>query len=86
MFWTAPAFTKFTTTRSPPWTIALSKAGPTSAGGATERRAGRGDAAIRGPTAETVIANHPATGYECTVHSAAVNAVMAGCKAEYFPV
>ena len=35
---------------------------------------------------ETVIANHPATGYECTVHSAAVNAVMAGCKAEYFPV
>ena len=29
---------------------------------------------------ETVIANHPATGFECTVHAAAVNAVMA----EYF--
>ena len=36
--------------------------------------------------AETVIAEHPATGLECTIHSAAVNAVMAGCKAEYFPV
>jgi len=30
---------------------------------------------------ETVIANHLATGYECTVHAAAVRAVMAGCKA-----
>jgi len=35
---------------------------------------------------ETVIASHPATGFECTVHAAAVNAVMAGCKPEYFPV
>ena len=38
----------------------------------------------RPPT--TVIASHPATGFECTIHSAAVNAVMAGCKPEYFPV
>jgi hypothetical protein len=35
---------------------------------------------------ETVIATHPATGLECTVHAAAVNAVMAGCKPEYLPV
>lgn len=35
---------------------------------------------------ETVIATHPATGLECSVHSAAVNAVMAGCLPEYFPV
>ncbi len=35
---------------------------------------------------ETPIAVHPATGYECTVHAAAVNAVMAGCRPEYFPV
>lgn len=35
---------------------------------------------------ETVIATHPATGFQCTLHSAAVNAVMAGCKPEYFPV
>lgn len=35
---------------------------------------------------ETVLAAHPATGLECTVHAAAVNAVMAGCKPEYFPV
>jgi len=35
---------------------------------------------------ETVIATHPATGLECTVHAAAVNAVMAGCLPEYFPV
>lgn len=35
---------------------------------------------------ETVIAGHPATGFECTVHAAAVNAVMAGCKPEFFPV
>ncbi|MGZ0188688.1 MAG: hypothetical protein ACKVH0_11910 [Alphaproteobacteria bacterium] len=35
---------------------------------------------------ETVLAVHPATGLECTVHAAAVNAVMAGCKPEYFPV
>ena len=41
---------------------------------------------FEGRPAETVIAVHPATGFECTVHAAAVNAVMAGCKAEYFPV
>lgn len=35
---------------------------------------------------ETVIATHPATGLECTIHAAAVNAVMAGCLPEYFPV
>jgi hypothetical protein len=35
---------------------------------------------------ETVLGVHPATGLECTVHAAAVNAVMAGCKPEYFPV
>ena len=35
---------------------------------------------------ETPIARHPATGLECTVHAAAVNAVMAGCRPEYFPV
>lgn len=39
-----------------------------------------------GRPAETVLATHPATGFECTVHAAAVNAVMAGCKPEYFPV
>ena len=41
---------------------------------------------FEGRPPETVIATHPATGFECTVHAAAVNAVMAGCKAEYFPV
>jgi hypothetical protein len=35
---------------------------------------------------ETVIAVHPATGLEFTLHSAAVNAVMAGCLPEHFPV
>ena len=35
---------------------------------------------------ETVIATHPATGLECTIHAAAVNAVMSGCLPEYFPV
>lgn len=34
----------------------------------------------------TVLARHPATGLELTIHSAAVNAVMAGCLPEYFPV
>ncbi|MBT4486260.1 MAG: hypothetical protein HOK30_19020 [Rhodospirillaceae bacterium] len=41
---------------------------------------------FEGRPAETVIATHPATGFECTVHAAAVNAVMAGCKPEFFPV
>lgn len=35
---------------------------------------------------ETVICSHPATGRNCTLLSAAVNAVMAGCRPEYFPV
>ncbi|MEM7254970.1 MAG: hypothetical protein AAF493_26515 [Pseudomonadota bacterium] len=35
---------------------------------------------------DTVIAAHAATGNECTLQSAAVNAVMAGCLPEYFPV
>src|SRR5690242_17529793 len=35
---------------------------------------------------DTVIATHPATTLELTLHSAAVNAVMAGCLPEYFPV
>ena len=42
--------------------------------------------AFEGRPPETPIAAHPATGYECTLHAAAVNAVMAGCKPEYFPV
>ncbi|MDP6872641.1 MAG: hypothetical protein QF521_03860 [Alphaproteobacteria bacterium] len=41
---------------------------------------------FEGRPAETVLAAHPATGLECTVHAAAVNAVMAGCRPEYFPV
>ena len=36
--------------------------------------------------AETVIASHPATGLELSLHAAAVNAVMAGCLPEYFAV
>ena len=39
-----------------------------------------------GRPAEAVIATHPATGLQLTVHAAAVNAVMAGCLPEYFPV
>jgi hypothetical protein len=35
---------------------------------------------------ETVISRHPATTLELTLHTAAVNAVMAGCLPEYFPV
>jgi hypothetical protein len=34
----------------------------------------------------TVIATHPATGLELSLHAAAANAVMAGCLPEYFPV
>lgn len=41
---------------------------------------------FEGRPPETVIASHPATGLECTVHAAAVNAVMAGCLPEYLPV
>jgi hypothetical protein len=36
--------------------------------------------------AEIVIAHHPATGLDLSLHAAAVNAVMAGCLPEYFPV
>src|SRR4029453_15656930 len=36
--------------------------------------------------ADTVISKHPATGLELSLHAAAVNAVMAGCLPEYFPV
>ena len=36
--------------------------------------------------AETVISHHPATGLDLSLHSAAVNAVMAGCLPEHFPV
>ncbi|MEE9254241.1 MAG: hypothetical protein V3U43_04865 [Pseudomonadales bacterium] len=42
--------------------------------------------AMEGRPAETVLCTHPATGRECTVLSAAVNAVMAGALPEYFPV
>ena len=41
---------------------------------------------LEGRPPETVIASHPATGFDCTIHAAAVNAVMAGCLPEYFPV
>ncbi|MBL6953287.1 MAG: hypothetical protein ISR50_11670 [Alphaproteobacteria bacterium] len=41
---------------------------------------------FEGRPPETVLAAHPATGFECTAHAAAVNAVMAGCKPEFFPV
>ncbi|MXX47503.1 MAG: hypothetical protein F4Z38_04200 [Chloroflexi bacterium] len=34
---------------------------------------------------EEIVARHPATGRECNVQSAAVNAVMAGCLPQYFP-
>ena len=39
-----------------------------------------------GRPGEAVIATHPATGLQLTVHAAAVNAVMAGCLPEYLPV
>ena len=42
--------------------------------------------AMEGRPPETILANHPTTGLECSVQSAAVNAVMAGCLPEYFPV
>ena len=42
--------------------------------------------AFEGRPPETVLATHPATGIELTVHAAAVNAVMAGCLPDYFPV
>ena len=42
--------------------------------------------AYEGRPPEAVLATHPATGLQLTVHAAAVNAVMAGCLPEYFPV
>ena len=42
--------------------------------------------AMEGRPSETILANHPTTGLECSVQAAAVNAVMAGCLPEYFPV
>src|SRR5215472_13158313 len=42
--------------------------------------------AFQGRPPEAVIATHPATGLQLTLHAAAVNAVMAGCLPEYFPV
>lgn len=42
--------------------------------------------AFEGRPAETIICTHPATTLELSVHAAAVNAVMAGCLPEYFPV
>ena len=42
--------------------------------------------AHEGRPAETVVGAHPATGLELSIHAAAVNAVMAGCLPEYFPV
>ena len=49
---------------------------------------GRVDAmcAMEGRPRETVLAHHPATNLELTVQALAVNAVMAGCLPEYFPV
>lgn len=42
--------------------------------------------AMEGRPPQTVLASHPTTGLECNVLAAAVNAVMAGCRPEYFPV
>lgn len=42
--------------------------------------------AMEGRPPESTLAIHPTTGLECSVLSAAVNAVMAGCLPEYFPV
>src|ERR1043166_5455637 len=42
--------------------------------------------AYEGRPPEAVIATHPATRLQLTLHAAAVNAVMAGCLPEYFPV
>ena len=42
--------------------------------------------AMEGRPPEAVLARHPATGLELTVQALAVNAVMAGCLPEYFPV
>ena len=41
--------------------------------------------AAAGRPAEEIVAQHPATGRECSVQAAAINAVMAGCQPQYFP-
>lgn len=41
---------------------------------------------MEGRPPETIIASHATTGRECSVLAAAINAVMAGCLPEYFPV
>ncbi len=41
--------------------------------------------AAAGRPAEEIVARHPATGRECSVQAAAINAVMAGCQPQYFP-
>ncbi len=41
--------------------------------------------AAAGRPPEEVVARHSATGRECDVQSAAINAVMAGCLPQYFP-
>ena len=42
--------------------------------------------AFEGRPPETIIATHPATSLELSLHALAVNAVMAGCLPDYFPV
>jgi len=42
--------------------------------------------AMEGRPDETVLVHHPATGLALTVHALGINAVMAGCLPEYFPV
>ena len=42
--------------------------------------------AMEGRPPETLVASHATTGRECSVRAAAVNAIMAGCLPEYFPV
>ena len=42
--------------------------------------------AMEGRPIETVLATHPATGLKLTVQALGVNAVMAGCLPEYFPI
>src|SRR5258708_7714022 len=42
--------------------------------------------ARQGRSSETVIATHPATGLELSLHAAPVNSVRPGCLPEHFPV
>jgi hypothetical protein len=42
--------------------------------------------AASGRRADQALATHAPTGRVCTVHAAAVNAVMAGCRPKYFPI